>query len=126
MGLDNGIVLVSKGYDFDPPHPRGSYFEGEVEVCYWRKFWGFRNEVIEFFNQEKECEDIPLDWEDVYEIILILERFLDRDYFNTYGQSIWYYEDYLVHMINDLENLRYLANYLKENPKIECYFYDSY
>lgn len=126
MGLDNGVVLRTRiEHDISP------YFDwrddpDECDVCYWRKFWGFRNKVVTEFGQKEDCSDIPLDAEGVGKLRCILEEFLDRDYYEDEGDSVWEYEEYLIHNINCLKNLEILQNFLEEHPNEECYFYDSY
>lgn len=68
-------------------------------MAYWRKFWGFRNEVVEAFKQESECANIPINNENIDELITILEKYLDRDYFDENANSIWLYHEYLIHNI---------------------------
>lgn len=127
MGLDNGVIIKCREVNLP-------YFEdyewlaraGESEVCYWRKFWGFRNEIVAHFKQKHECADIYLNPSKIDEFIEILEKFLDRDYYVDSGESIWDYEDYLIHNIRCLENLKCVRDYLVDHPDVKCYFYDSY
>ena len=126
MGLDNGVVLKTK-----IKHDIPSYFDwrnnpDECDVCYWRKFWGFRDEVVLEFGQKEPCEDIPLDAERVGRLRCILEQYLDRSYYEDNGDSVWDYEEYLLHNISCLKNLEILQDFLEEHPDEECYFYDSY
>lgn len=125
MGLDNGVILEAR---IDIPHPQWDWMskDPETEICYWRKFWGFRNEIVTTFGQEDECADIYLDKNGLLTFIEILETYLDRDYYINFGESIWTYEEYLVHNIECLENLKVVVKYLEENPDVKCYFYDSY
>lgn len=126
MGLDNGIVLKTKiKHDISPYFNRGIHPD-EYDVCYWRKFWGFRNEVVREFKQREPCTDIPLDAEGIGRLRCILEQYLDRDYYENNGNSIWSYEEYLLHNIRCLKNLEILQNFLEEHPNEKCYFYDSY
>lgn len=127
MGLDNGVVLKTK-VPINIPHPPFDWHSDpdEHEVCYWRKFWGLRNTIVTEFHQTEECADVPLDAERVGRLRCILEEFLDRDFYEQYGDSIWDYEEYLIHNIECCENLAWLQNFLEEHPDEECYFYDSY
>lgn len=125
MGLDNGIII--KTLDIDLPHLKKYEWladKGETEVCYWRKFWGFRDEVVNEFNCG--AGDLILDPPKIDIIIEILENFLERDYYDDYGDSIWEYDEYLLHNIKCLQNLKYVKQYLINHPDVECYFYDSY
>lgn len=126
MGLDNGVIVKAK---IEIPHNNAWWCisnEDKTEVAYWRKFWGFRNEIVETFGQESECADIPINDENIDKLITILEKYLDRDYFDDNANSIWEYHEYLIYNIRMLENLKVLSKYLKENPDTKCYFYDSY
>lgn len=127
MGLDNGIVLKTK-FPINIPHPLLDWHDDpdEHEVCYWRKFWGLRNTVVTEFHQESECADIKLDAEGIGRLRCILEEFLDREFYEDNADSIWDYEEYLLHNIYCCENLTWLQNFLEEHPDEECYFYDSY
>ena len=127
MGLDNGVVLKTN-LEIDFPHKIWDWRNDhqEYDICYWRKFWGLRNTVVREFNQEFECARIPLDAEGVGKLLCILEEFQDRDFYEQNGDSIWAYEEYLIHNIRCCENLIWLQNFLEEHPNEECYFYDSY
>lgn len=127
MGLDNGVVLKTK-FPVNIPHPPFDWHKDpdEHEVCYWRKFWGLRNTVVTEFHQIEECANIQLNAEGVGKLRCILEEFLDREFYEQNGDSIWDYEDYLLHNIECCKNLIWLQNFLEEHPNEECYFYDSY
>lgn len=125
MGLDNGIIIKCR--DIDLPHYKDYAWladQGESEVCYWRKFWGFRNEVADIFDCDAEY--IKLNPSSIDIIIEILEKYLERDYYDNYGDSIWEYDEYLLHNIQCLQNLKCVKQYLIYHPDVECYFYDSY
>ena len=127
MGLDNGVVLKTN-LEIDHPHKSWDWRmdHQEHDICYWRKFWGFRNAVVTEFHQKSECADIQLNAEKVGKLRCVLEEFLDREFYEQNGDSIWDYEDYLLHNIKCCENLTWLQNFLEEHPDEECYFYDSY
>lgn len=127
MGLDNGVILKT---NLEANYPYKEWNWGvdkqEYDICYWRKFWGFRNVVVDEFCQKSTCADIQLDAEKVGKLRCILEEFLDREFYEDNGNSIWDYEEYLIHNIQCCENLAWLQNFLEEHPNEECYFYDSY
>ena len=127
MGLDNGVVLKTN-LEVNYPYKEWDWRvdKQEFDICYWRKFWGLRNTVVTEFHQTEECADIPLNAEGVGKLRCILEEFLDREFYEQNGDSIWDYEDYLLHNIQCCENLTWLQNFLEEHPNEECYFYDSY
>lgn len=127
MGLDNGIVLKTN-LEVNYPHKEWDWRtdKQEYDICYWRKFWGFRNIVVTEFHQTEECADIPLNAEKVGKLRCILEEFLDREFYEDNADSIWDYEEYLIHNIECCENLAWLQNFLEEYPDEKCCFYDSY
>ena len=127
MGLDNGVVLRTN-LEVDYPFKEWDWRtdKQEYDICYWRKFWGFRNAVVTEFHQTEECADIPLNAEKVGKLRCILEEFLDREFYEDNADSIWDYEEYLIHNIECCENLAWLQNFLEEHPDEKCCFYDSY
>lgn len=127
MGLDNGVVLRTN-LEVDYPFKEWDWRtdKQEYDICYWRKFWGFRNAVVTEFHQIEECADIPLNAEKVGKLRCILEEFLDREFYEDNADSIWGYEEYLIHNIECCENLAWLQNFLEEHPDEKCCFYDSY
>lgn len=78
------------------------------------------------FSPKHEGIDIPLNSGGIEDIIDILEQFLNREYYEENGESIWEYEDYLIYMIRNLENLKVVKEYLIKYPETKCIFYDSY
>lgn len=127
MGLDNGVVLRTN-LEVNYPYKEWDWRtdKQEYDICYWRKFWGFRNAVVTEFHQTEECADIPLNAEKVGKLRCILEEFLDREFYEDNADSIWDYEEYLIHNIECCENLAWLQNFLEEHPDEKCCFYDSY
>ena len=127
MGLDNGVVLRTN-LEVDYPFKEWDWRtdKQEYDICYWRKFWGFRNAVVTEFHQTEECADIPLNAEKVGKLRCILEEFLDREFYEDNADSIWDYEEHLIHNIECCENLAWLQNFLEEHPDEKCCFYDSY
>ena len=127
MGLDYGVVLRTN-LEVDYPFKEWDWRtdKQEYDICYWRKFWGFRNAVVTEFHQTEECADIPLNAEKVGKLRCILEEFLDREFYEDNADSIWDYEEYLFHNIECCENLAWLQNFLEEHPDEKFCFYDSY
>lgn len=128
MGLDNGIRIKINKIEGKLPwfvELEPSFNGKEIEVCYWRKCWGIRDEILKlchFENQyyyELESEDIPA-------IIRVLGNFMDREYWNERADSIWTYDEYLPQNTHNILNLLWLKDYMDEHPEVECYFYDSY
>lgn len=141
MGLDNGIVLKAKEdisvpnelmltkYDVwrnfnsdDIDEPLDTIPKDEqVEICYWRKCWGIRNEIIHCF--EKRPYKIPFDKLD--EICNIINKFTKEEYYNMYARSIWDWDEMVDKLKLQITRLEWCKELLKED-KIELEFYDSY
>lgn len=158
MGLDNGIIMElksGKAKEFFRQFTEetginwlgGNYLdihEGEVEVCYWRKFWGFRNECyyINLLNDEEYHYYDSI--EQIKAVYSALEEFTDKDYWDdNENNSIWDYYEYLHIIYESLGNLKILENLIQEflrngfklrgdkddnneDIDIEVYMYDSY
>lgn len=141
MGLDNGIILKAKenisvpselmltkydvcgsfnSDDIDKPLdiiPK----DEQVEICYWRKCWGIRNEIMHCF--EKCPYKIPLD--ELDEICDIINKFTKEEYYNMYARSIWDWDEMVDKLKLQITRLEWCKELLKED-KIELEFYDSY
>lgn len=128
MGLDNGIILECSKEDFETI----PYFEKDDiskymgnELAYWRKCWGIRRAIITVLHGEDGGET-PIEAEDVPALIRALKPFLSKDYWDEESDSIWEYEDHFDNTYKVLLRLEWLKDYLKKNPNVKCYFYDSY
>ncbi len=147
MGLDNGIVLKAKE-DIRVPNEliltkydiRGSFNsddidepldiilkDEQVEICYWRKCWGMRNEMIhclEKCNLDTEYTyKIPLD--ELDEVCDIINKFTKEKYYNMYARSIWDWDEMVDRLKLQVARLEWCKELLRED-KIELEFYDSY
>ena len=127
MGLDNGIIVKNKTRKELPPWIRyfseKDYVEG-VEICYWRKWWGFRNEIMnKFATQDDQCY-IDLKREDIRAIFYILEWYLKYPEEATHGY--WEDDEVKKKIKVDLWNLFWLYIHMLFHPDTEVYFYDSY
>ena len=130
MGLDNIRIKNVKLEDLKVPWfvklDDCPYSEQqEVEVCYWRKCWGIRDIFISKLHYEDGGET-KVEVDDVPAIVKALEPFMSKSYWEEYADSIWEYDEYLFQQSLNLKNLLWLGQYMKENPDIEVYFYDSY
>ena len=75
---------------------------------------------------EQEQYEIKIDIEDIPAIIKIIYKFLSKDYWEEYGDSIWEYEEIKEHLVQDIMNLKWLYDFMQKNDNIEVRFYDSY
>lgn len=137
MGLDNGIVLKAKE-DISVPDLlklEQTHFPYDLittisagrseEICYWRKCYGIRNEIINIFGEETDSGGCALTSETVSEILDILNKYLDKDYYNEHHRSAWDFAEMGSLLIDYIEVLAW-AKQLLEEDKIELEFYDSY
>lgn len=130
MGLDNGIQVITKKVIKDRPpwiYTYGTPAEYYYEFLYWRKWWGYRNEVIDYFislGYSEEDGSFPLRLEDIIEMYRIFLKYTDRDYWLENADSVWSYEEV------DFEQLEkqflYLMAFYIANPTERIIFYDSY
>lgn len=151
MGLDNGIMLrvkvdtivpsdvfVSK-YDITRDTddfevrldciPAGGY---KVEICYWRKCWALRNEILKVLDAPYMggCA-YSIKNEQLDEIIEIIKKYTYKEYYDAaangggYGGMLWEYEDIIDSLQRQLRALEWCKK-LMETQDIELDFYDSY
>lgn len=145
MGLDNGLTITTK-------HPENFIISKEFvwrddgwsgvkcadgsgmiysrEVCYWRKCWNIRGEIIEALGDRWD--------EDKYEFELTVEELKriwksinslnkKKVWNNSELGSIWDYSDIRDVLDQDLINIEWLIEEKKKNPDgFRIYFYDSY
>lgn len=133
MGLDNGLCIKRNAYtnnilelkrfedDWDKKH------ELDFSVCYWRKCWGLRNDILYLIGQRFTPDTYKFDLtkDDVDRIIELLESYNLK----TWVDSIWNWDDeeypYSEKIQRDIESLKLLRG-LMDRYDLEVYFYDSY
>ena len=127
MGLDTGIIITDKR--LKEPTPSFVDFRMQIDsrtdVCYWRKCWGLTHDLAAILHCP-ENEQIKISAEDVPAIERVLWHYLDKEYWEEYGDSIWEYDEYKMNLRQNLKNLLWLGEYLKKYPETECYFYESF
>lgn len=134
MGLDNGIKLRTK-QEIDPemiPYyvkvTRDTFTKNAIEydVCYWRKCWNIRHEVLSIIGRDTTgSNDFELNSKQIKEIRDTLLQML------CYGEdwddgSIWTFEEMIPRLAQDAVDLTWLLKYLEEDKTAYAYFYDSY
>lgn len=129
MGLDNGIIVRNaknkyKGIkDFWEDIDSG----GSIQVAYWRKCWGIRNQILTVLNKDLEGgRDYKLDALELEFVIKLLKEFTKREYWDKYANSIWEFDEFKDQQKRIIKNLKKLQREMKKDPNIEVYFYDSY
>jgi hypothetical protein len=131
MGLDNGIYLQDiKREQIKFPWfvilPFDRDYDDRTDICYWRKCWGIRNEIRSILHMSDNEYEHEVEEDDVPAIVRKLEDFLDEEYWENNADSIWEYDEFKPCLLQQIKNLLWLREYLKEHPNVKCYFYDSY
>ena len=138
MGLDNGFYVKSKkrkitrdmlpdiiNYPFEE-----DYYDGNVEIVYFRKCWGIRNGVLDILGKRFASVDeylFEIDKpEQVLDIIGLFSYFLDPNRWEDEGNSIWSFEEIRAQLIVSIINFAAIEIFMKENPDVYLEFYDSY
>ena len=130
MGLDNGIIIKKNDKTACIDSKLCVLFDelthsDEYEVCYWRKCWNIRNEILYIINHRYDEEyEFSLDVEDVEQIVEFLSS-LDADTWTDSGPSIWDWDETEEHIQQDIENLNVLIELMQEYD-LDVKFYDSY
>ena len=142
MGLDNGITLTTrKKLDLEDWEIKPDYISIELDewgtkdsdegyvydICYWRKCWNIRGDIINILNAGQDGG--------VYRIETVKQVFQIRDALVDYllhpedwCSSIWSIDEMAPHLARDIMNLGWLAKYMTEHAgeKFKVEFYDSY
>ena len=133
MGLDNGIYVRSRTRTLtreDLPSTiemiECSWPEGtDLEIIYWRKYWGLRNEVCSSFPYDDDhiIFNTP---EEVKDLIKIICSWIDPERWENEGDSIFSFDRALPNLARSVINLYAICEFMETNPDIYLEFYDSY
>lgn len=131
MGLDNGFRIQNinpERFKNAPPRKVQDIEETQdgYEVIYFRKCFGIRNSILQVLHAPKNGGDYNVDAEDLPAIFRKIARYLDEEYWDEHGDSIWLYEEILPRLMDTLLILGWLYGEMKNDPNITCTFYDSY
>lgn len=130
MGLDNGIILRHKGEVYAPSYVKIEKFEeenGDInwEVCYWRKCQGVRNEILgvigHMVDDGGEYDLTPSMLEKIRNVM-----YEQLCYPESWYSQIWSFDEMIPHLAQEIVNISWLLDFMKENPHATAYFYDSY
>lgn len=132
MGLDNGIILKTKNkIENIPEYIKISEINYDndknfysYDICYWRKCWNIRNKIFIIAKNSVDGGIGELTISDIETIKNILFEFLCNG--ENWDGSIWEFGEMIPQLAQDIVNLSWLTNYLKNNSKSYSYFYDSY
>ena len=129
MGLDNGVFL-NKPTSVIPFYVKVDSWassEDSVEICYWRKCWGIRDEILSLFPEADSNDScLKLTPEYIRAIRKIIRSFMNKKKWEEESNSIWTYDEIHLRLIKQWIALWWLEHYLKKNPDAEAYFYDSW
>ena len=148
MGLDNVIYLkLHNKLDLDDWEIMPEYADIEFDeyitnsygdgyyytVCYWRKCWGLRADILSILNidpnsmsDDEEDDgryDIDTD-EQIIQIRDVLISYLEHP--DDWFSQIWTMKEMIPHIAQDIVNLSWLLNFRKEHKQNNIIFVDSY
>lgn len=129
MGLDNGIVVrnAKNKYKGIKYFWEDIYTGNDIEVAYWRKCWGIRNQILTVLNENLGGGgNYKLGLDELKYVIKLLKAFTKREYWDEYADSIWTFDEFKDQQKRIIRNLKKLYREMKKDPNIEVYFYDSY
>ena len=138
MGLDNGICVkknaITQLININDTFIDDNYYNhnnNEIEIAYWRKCWGLRNDIMEYLTKKYKVNDnnysFNLEAEDIKRIIEILISWYDKKKWNYESQSIWTWKEIKGNLLDSIRNLSYLLGKMEDYPnEFIVYFYDSY
>lgn len=136
MGLDNGFVAKSdirKLTRKDLPaiiyYPWDKDFhEDEIEIVYWRKYWGLRTQIVRTFGYDENNEYYISFYKpsQVKELIEIIASWMNREKWELEGSSIWTFDEAFPNLIRTVINLSAFYQFMQDNPDVYLEFYDSY
>lgn len=136
MGLDSGIVVKSNIRQItrsDLPttlrYPFEKDYSDGVEICYARKYWGMRSQILREIN----WSDIDGDYyfyiinpKEIIHLIEVVASWLDEKRWDAEGSSIWEYDEARPNLIDWIVNLAIIYKYMITNTDVYLIYYDSY
>jgi len=135
MGLDNYVAIRSKRKLKLPSFIDVRFDEEETDesgtptfeyyVLYWRKWWSFRNDVMEECGFADGGYAFPLTVEQIGTIQDILNYYNDEETWDN-TESLWDWNDVKDQFPEMNKVFDWLKNFKKLHPSVEVVFYDSY
>lgn len=108
-------------------YPWDEKFDEEgIEILYWRKNWGLRNAVVNYFDGDEKYGYTIETPQQVFDLIRIIVSFMDKNKWEDEGDSIWEYDVILPILQQNIINLAIIASFMQNNPDVYLIFYDSY
>ena len=103
-----------------------SYHPTEAEICYWRKCWGIRKDILDIVADDAypgNDGEFFLNIEDIEKIIAILKTYNKRNWDTL--DTIWEWDEMKDTIKNQIKRLKELKKLMKKDT-IFPRFYDSY
>lgn len=132
MGLDNGIRINKKYRGEELNLPWFVEIDEFQDICYWRKCWGIRDDIVRILHMGDDGGEQNLDAEDIPAIIRVIKKYITggQEYWDENGRSIWEFSEIKDRLLQSFMNLLWLKGELerREQEGINdfVYFYDSY
>lgn len=136
MGLDNGIYIkkndLTKSINIEERFSTSYDTDNSVDVTYWRKCWGLRNDIIKYLCNKYDVNEydigtFKLDIDDINKIISIISSWRNKKKWDSESNSIWTWKEIKDSLVQNLIDLTYLLVKMEDYPSgFEVYFYDSY
>lgn len=132
MGLDNSIEIKRNEYSnkikalkqFEADWDKDKTWD--FEVCYWRKCWNVRSDILNVLSAPYNGEGGTIDVaeSELQDILRVLKSYNEKTWDDF--QSIWTWEEQKPHMKRYIKNIKKLIKLKKKYPELEIYFVDSY
>lgn len=117
MGLDNGITFKIKC-------PSLNIKEKEYEVCYFRKYWGLRDEILQRIGGEYEEYEYPLDRATLAGVAEILERYTVIDNVRDAELStIWSEAEECYHIRDEYKKIQFAKDFCEDSITLYEFLY---
>lgn len=138
MGLDNGISLEKRYgvYKYGELSKTFSWLDKADDVCYWRKFWSFRDAALAYlnekYNEDFDGKETELDIDDLYWFLGALEAINNKKGYEAACDNYWDWDETGKYQIPaQIASLKALIELIKEDdkkimPDYRVLFYDSY
>lgn len=130
MGLDNEIKIRKTNLN-SSIILNESFIPLDYEVCYWRKCWGIRDDIIHYLHKTHKIKEDLYEYEltlvDLQAIYNILLSWYDKKKWKQFGKSIWSWKTMKEQLRYDCNRLAYLiAKKEVYGDDLPIYFYDTY
>lgn len=134
MGLDNGIIYKNIQHKCAVgPFIRWaaeSIETNEIELCYWRKCWNIRREILAILNAPQDGGEFSINLFQLRQIRKTILRFLlhpkEWDCNSELNSSIWTYSEIKWRLVRSCVALLWAERRICKDPGSYVIFYDSY